>query len=436
MKELNNNPGENITNPDFSYNLNIEKLLKFFDYEVSEETLISWMEKISKKSKRVIECKFGLIGDSQPCSSFKKLNEALGITNSKKAFDAAIEELKEVKYFLLLADYKKLEKRLAINIGYLASAMELNRRNLDLLGEEILNYLKELSSKQQDIIYYRYGLTYGGERHTFKETAEYLGYCGAGNIREVERKIFRKLRHPSNLRRISIYHANEYRELERKRKEEEERKRAIEQDMKMHPEKYVDLYYLKEQNTFKFKIQNNYLFRKGYNYIWDVANSNPEEIAVAYDISLEDAEILYMVAKRFDYKKHFKIETIMKKSAKDLGFSQQALDVLRYENPSEIGNILKLTVTQIINLSPCTRNVKKEIIEKKEAYIKSFAYSWIIDDWYFTPQTLKKLKQVNILSLGDFLYPAEEQISHLKGLNAKTMEEINYMRAIFGQESL
>ena len=102
VKDIKSHAPNTVRN--ISYNQNFRELQAFFNHQITEETLMLWMSNISDYSRKVIECKFGLIGTSTPCKSFKELNERLGIDNSKKAFEAAIKELEEVKYLIVFAE--------------------------------------------------------------------------------------------------------------------------------------------------------------------------------------------------------------------------------------------------------------------------------------------------------------------------------------------
>lgn len=432
MTKLNNkNQPLNTTTMEFSYNQNIETLQAFFKYKVSKETLEIWMSNLSENSRKAIECKFGLIGDSKPCKTFKELNEALGITNSKQVFETAIKELEEVKYILILADSEKFDRKVAVGIGRFAYAAELALRNGDILGEEILNCMKEFSSKEQKMISYRYGFEKGTEEHSLRATAEHFGYKSGENIRQIEVKVLRKFRHPSRVKKISIYYSNKHRE-------EEEAKRQYEKDKAEHPEKYVSLSCLEEQNHFDFKICSSFDWKQHrFIYIYQVANSNPEEIAVVQGISLENAEILYVASKRFDFERHFKFEKVMYKNLEEFEFSPAAKRVISGYWPARIAQtLLGLTDSQIRSHIYATKAVAEEIIQKKNEYLGSFSAEWTVDDLGFTEKTLDVLRKNNIKTLADFLSLTLEQVSNMKGKSKKVIDEFNFVRAKFGQEPL
>lgn len=386
-----------------------------------------WMNNISEDSRKIIECKFGLIGDSTPCKSFKELNARLGIDNSKEAFEAAIKELEEVKYLLVFADLEKLNKRIAIGLGRLAYAVEIAERNGDLLGERILEELNQEEFRNQAAIFYRYGIAEDGEVHTLKATAEHFGKNHAESFRTLEVKIGRHLRHPEVRRRISVYYANCYEErLERERLE----KKAREE----HPERYISAYQLKEQNDFDYGILRVFENHRSLS-IYQIAISNPEELAMTFSITLDNAEKLCVAARNFDYGRHLKLATVLKKDLSEFNLSSKAKEHLMRIRIYDTKGLLEATPSKLRERQYTKTAIVEEILGVKEEFISSFSSDWSIAELSLSKKAFELLRKNCIETLKDFLLLTEEQFEQMNGITKAIMKEFNSVRACFGYEA-
>ena len=428
MKELINYSKQPINTEGMPYNHNFQELKAYFKNQVTEETLILWMNNISECSRKIIECKFGLIGDSKPCKSFKDLNEMLGIENSKEALESAIKELEEIKYILVLADSEKFNKNFAIGLGRFAYAIDITERNRDLIGEQILMEFKGLSVAEVSALFYRFGISADGETHTQFDTAQQFGYKSGEFTRTLEYKIGRHFRHPAVRRRISVYYSTLYKEqLEKERLERIEKEK--------YPEKYLPLFVLREQNEFPYPI--NDAIRHGnenFEYIYQVASSNPEEIAKAFRLPLDKAEILCIAARSFDYSRYFKLSTVLKKDLKSFNFSSKAEELLRRLLVYTTGDLLALTKEKVSERPYIRKEVKDEILNAKENFIKTFSFDWTIDDLSLAEKTLATLEKNHVRTLQDVLNISEDTISQMKGITIAVRRDINSVKECFGYE--
>lgn len=427
VKDIKSHAPNTVRN--ISYNQNFRELQAFFNHQITEETLMLWMSNISDYSRKVIECKFGLIGTSTPCKSFKELNERLGIDNSKKAFEAAIKELEEVKYLIVFADLENLNKRIALGLGRLVYAIEIAEKNGDLLGEKILEELNQEEFRNQASIFYRYGIAEDGEFHTLKDTAEYFGKKSAESLRRVEIKIGRHFRHPEVRRKISLYYGNCYKEkLEQERLEKEEREK--------HPERFIPLSCLKEQNDFDYPINDIIMYGKsGFSYIYQVANSNPEELAILLHLNLDNAEKLCIAARNFNYGRYLKLATILKKDLNEFNLSSKAKELLIRIRIYNTKDFLEATPSKLRERQYTKTVVVEEILGVKETFINSFSSEWSIEELSLSEKALTLLRKKGIETLKDFLLLTEEHFEQMNGITKAIMKEFDSVRACFGYEA-
>jgi RNA polymerase primary sigma factor len=69
-----------------------------------------------------------------------------------------------------------------------------------LLREEVENVLEKLSSREAGVVRLRFGLE-GNRPHTLREIGEKMG-VSRERVRQIESRALRKLRHPSNWRKL------------------------------------------------------------------------------------------------------------------------------------------------------------------------------------------------------------------------------------------
>ncbi len=410
------------------YNQNFKELQDFFKNQITEETLMLWMSNISESSRKVIECKFGLIDDAKPCKSFIELNKRLGINNSKEVFESAIKELEEVRYLLVFADLELLDKRLAKGLGRLVYALEIAERNGDLLGKEILEELNQESFEDQAAIFYRYGIAEDGEFHTLKATAEHLGKRSIESLRRVETKVGRHFRHPEVRRRVSVYYQNCYRKkLEQERLQREEREK--------YPEKFIPLSCLREQNDFDYPLTDVIRQGKeGFSYIYQIAKSNPEEIAMVFHLNLDHAEKLCIAARTFNYGRYLKLAAVFKKDLKELNLSNKAKELLVRLRIYDTQDFLEATPSKLYERPYTKSAVVEEILEVKREFIASFSSKWNIEDLSLSESTLNFLRKNGITNLEGFLALTPDDFSKMKGTNKTLTKELNSVRRCFGYE--
>ena len=428
MKEFITYSKQPINKDGVPYNLNFQELRAYFKNQITDETLMLWMNNISEYSRKVLEFNFGLIGDSKPCKSFKDLNEMLGTENSKEALESAIKELEEIKYLLVLADAEKFNKNFAIGLGRFSYAIDITERNRDLIGEQILMELKGLSVAEVSALFYRFGISADGETHTQFDTAQKFGYKSGEFTRALEYKIGKHFRDPSIKRKISLYYSTLY-----KKQVEEEMQERIEREK--NPEKYLPLFVLREQNDFPYQI--NDAIRHGnanFKYIYNVANSNPEEIAKAFMLPLDKAEIFCIAARNFDYNRYLKLSTVLKKDLKSFNFSSKAEEFLRRLCVYSSKDLLALTKERVSEFPYTRKEVKDEILSAKENYIKTFSSTWTVDDLNFSSKTVATLKKNRVHTLEDVLNISEDSISQMKGITIAARRDINLVKECFGYE--
>lgn len=408
------------------YNQNFCELQAYFNHQITEETLMLWMNNISEFSRKVIESKFGLLGDTKPCQSFKDFNAILGIDNSQEALETAIKELEEIKYLLVLADPEKFNKNFAIGLGRFAYAIEIAERNRDLLGEEILKEFKGLTVKEVSAIFYRFGISADGETHTQLDTAERAGYKSSEFTRSLEYKVGKHFRHPEVRRKISVYLTNSYNQ-----KLEQEKLERIEKEK--HPERYIPLSCLEEQNEFSYMITDAIRrANENFYYIHQVAASNPEEIAQELGLTLEQSEILCICARKFDFGRYLKLSAIFNKNLKSFNLSHKAEELLRRLHIYTAGDFLSLTVEKVSERPYTRKDIKEEILNAKQAFIDSFSSDWSIDDLTLSEKTLTVLRRNCVNTLRDLLELSEDRAEKMKGLTIAIKKDINSARARFG----
>lgn len=189
---------------------------RFIDYAKkhniaeTEEILDRRLAIIPEMSRKVVETRWGL-NEGTYCLKFDSLDKLLGINDSKKVYDKAMNDLEQAKYAELIADREEIRNwDMTCGLGLLAANCCIFNDNIikegrnlssvdvpDTIGPDKIRgldvqvALEKLYAREKKVMILRFGLDGNGAR-TLQEVADFMG-CTRERIRLIENKAIRKL---------------------------------------------------------------------------------------------------------------------------------------------------------------------------------------------------------------------------------------------------